>query len=121
MVHLGIIRKGRTDMKMWIGLVVLMTLSVLSGVAVRAAEQENKSMAPGTSSTPDTQVKRVTGQLTHIEGWHYTIKDSTEEEVSFGVTSATQDPDKVKEGDHITAMVGEDRIARVIKNMKKKS
>jgi len=59
--------------------------------------------------------------LTHIEGWHYTIKDSRGEEVSFGVTEATQDPDKVQEGDYIVAMVGEDRIARTIKNMKKKS
>jgi hypothetical protein len=69
----------------------------------------------------DAEVKRITGQLTHIEGWHYTIKDSKGEEVSFGVTQATQDPDKVKEGDHILAMVGEDKIARVIRNMKKKS
>jgi hypothetical protein len=37
------------------------------------------------------------------------------------VTQATQDPDKVQEGDYIVAMVGEDRIARTIKNMKKKS
>jgi len=54
----------------------------------------------------------------------YTIKDSRGEEVSFGVTQvtqATQDPDKVQEGDYIVAMVGEDRIARTIKNMKKKS
>jgi hypothetical protein len=108
-------------MKMWVGLVVLMTLSFSSAVLLRGAEQEDKSEAPGTSSSPDTQVKRMTGQLTHIDGWHYTIKDSRGEEVSFGVTSETQDPDKVKEGDHIVAMVGEDRIARSIKNMKKKS
>jgi hypothetical protein len=57
----------------------------------------------------------------HIEGWHYTIKDSTGEEVSFGVTSATKDPHKVKEGDHIVAMIGEDRIALNIKNMKIKN
>jgi hypothetical protein len=88
---------------------------------VSAAEQADKSETPTAPPTDDTDVKRVTGQLTHIEGGHYTIKDSRGEEVSFGVTSATQDPGKVKEGDHIVAMVGEDRIARVIKNMKKKS
>ena len=54
------------------------------------------------STTPATQGQRLTGQLTHIEGWHYTIKDSKGEEVSFGVTSETDDPDKVKEGDHST-------------------
>jgi hypothetical protein len=69
-------------------------------------------MTAATSSPiADSDVKRVTGQLTHIEGWHYTIKDSRGEEVSFGVTQATQDPDKVQEGDYIVAMVGEDRIA----------
>ena len=57
----------------------------------------------------------------HIEGWHYTIKDSKGEEVSFGVTSETDDPDKVKEGDHIVAMIREDRNALSIKNIKKKS
>jgi hypothetical protein len=77
--------------------------------------------AIATAPIADSDVTRVTGQLTHIEGWHYTIKDSRGEEVSFGVTQATQDPDKVQEGDYIVAMVGEDRIARTIKNMKKKS
>jgi predicted thioesterase len=43
------------------------------------------------------------------------------EEVSFGVTSETDDPDKVKEGEHIIAVIREDRIALSIKNMKKKS
>ena len=75
----------------------------------------------GLSTTPDTQRQRLTGQLTHIEGWHYTIKDSKGEEVSFGVTSETDDPDKVKEGDHIVAVIREDRIALSVKNMKKKS
>ena len=105
-------------MKMWVGLVLLITLSFSSVVVLHGAEQEDKSGAPGMSSTPGT---RVTGQLTHIEGWHYTIKDSRGEEVSFGVTSETDDPDKVKEGDHIVAMIREDRIALSIKNMKKKS
>ena len=108
-------------MKMWVGLAVLMTLSFSSVVVLRGAEQEDKPGPPGMSITPDTQGKRVTGQLTHIEGWHYTIKDSRGEEVSFGVTSETDDPDKVKEGDHIVAMIREDRIALSIKNMKKKS
>jgi len=73
------------------------------------------------STTPATQGQRLTGQLTHIEGWHYTIKDSKGEEVSFGVTSETDDPDKVKEGDHIVAVIREDRIALSVKNIKKKS
>jgi hypothetical protein len=99
---------------------LVMTFS-LALTPVGASEQEDKSRAFSTAQAADTEVKRLTGQLTHIEGWHYTIKDSRGEEVSFGVTQATQDPDKVKEGDHILAMVGEDRIARVIRNMKKKS
>lgn len=107
--------------KTWLGLFVLIVFAVASMTLVGAAEPGVKSEAPTTPPAGDTEVKRVTGQLTHIEGWHYTIKDSRGEEVSFGVTSATQDPDKVKEGDHIVAMVGEDRIARTIKNMKKKS
>jgi hypothetical protein len=106
--------------KTWLGLFILVAV-VASMTVVKASEQGGKSEAPTPPPAADTEVKRVTGQLTHIEGWHYTIKDSRGEEVSFGVTQATQDPDKVKEGDHIVAMVGEDRIARVIKNMKKKS
>jgi len=111
----------RSDLKMWVWLFVLMTSSFSSVVVLCGAEQENKSGPPGMSTTPATQGQRLTGQLTHIEGWHYTIKDSKGEEVSFGVTSETDDPDKVKEGDHIVAMVREDRIALSIKNMKKKS
>jgi hypothetical protein len=107
--------------KIWLELLLLLVFAVTTTTAVSAAEQENKPGASNAPSAADIEVKRVTGQLTHIEGWHYTIKDSRGEEVSFGVTQATQDPDKVKEGDHIVAMVGEDRIARVIKNMKKKS
>jgi len=71
-------------MKMWVGLAVLMTLSFSSVAVLRGAEQEDMSGPPGMSVTPDMQGKRVTGQLTHIEGWHYTIKDSRGEEVSFG-------------------------------------
>ena len=107
--------------KTWIGSLLLIVFTVASMTGVKAAEQAERSEAPAAPAAGDTEVKRVTGQLTHSEGWHYTIKDSRGEEVSFGVTQATQDPDKVKEGDHIVAMVGEDRIARVIKNMKKKS
>lgn len=107
-------------MKTLIGLVILIALNLSSAMMVRAGE-EDRSGSVSASPAPDTQVKRLTGQLTHIEGWHYTIKDSTGEEVSFGVTQATQDPDKVKEGDHIIALIGEDRIARFMKNMKKKS
>ena len=111
----------RSDLKMWVWLIVLMTLSFSSVVVLRGAEQEDKSQAPGMSIAPETQGKRVTGQLTHIEGWHYTIKDSRGEEVSFGVTSETDDPDKVKGGDHIIAVIREDRIALSVKNIKKKS
>ncbi|HXV67890.1 MAG TPA: hypothetical protein VD738_03120 [Nitrospira sp.] len=100
-------------MKRWIGLVAVVVLSLSTGVVVRAGEQEDKS-------SHEIQGKRVTGQLIHIEGWHYTIKDSTGEEVSFGVTSVTKDPDQVKEGDQIIAMIGDDRIALSLKNMKKK-
>ena len=107
--------------KRWLGLLLLVIFVVASTPVARAAEPAEKSEVPTAPPAGDPEVKRVTGQLTHIEGWHYTIKDSRGEEVSFGVTSATQDPDKVKEGDHIVAMVGEDRIARVIKNKKKKS
>lgn len=108
-------------MKTWIGSVVLSALTLSLAMLVRAAEQEDKSGSTGMSQSSDTQGKRVTGQLTHIEGWHYTIKDSTGEEVSFGVMSVTKDPDKVKEGDHIVAMIGDDRIALNIKNVKKKN
>ena len=97
------------------------TLSSASVVVLRGAEQEDKSGAPGTSIAPGTEAKRLTGQLTQIEGWHYTIKDSKGEEDSFGVTSETDDPDKVKEGDHIVAMIRENRNALSIKNIKKKS
>ena len=113
--------EGRSDLKMWVWLIVLMTLSFSSVAVLRGAELENKSGPPGMSTTPATQGQRLTGQLTHIEGWHYTIKDSKGEEVSFGVTSETDDPDKVKEGDHIVAVIREDRIALSVKNMKKKS
>ena len=106
---------------MWVWLFVLMTASFSSVVVLCGAEQENKSGPPGMSTTPATQGQRLTGQLTHIEGWHYTIKESTGEEVSFGVRSATKDPHKVKEADHIVAMIGEDRIAMSIKNMKMKN
>jgi hypothetical protein len=108
-------------MKVWFGLVALIALSLSPAMVVRAAELEDRSGSSGMSESTDIQGKRVTGQLTHIEGWHYTIKESTGEEVSFGVTSATKDPHKVKEGDHIVAMIGEDRIALSIKNMKMKN
>ena len=43
------------------------------------------------------------------------------EELSFGVTSATKDPDRVKkEEDHIVVMIGDDRIAVSIKNIRTK-
>jgi len=105
----------------WRRLLVIMALAFVSATLVGAAEQEDKSGSAGMSESQHTQGKRVTGQLTHIEGWHYTIKDSRGEEVSFGVTSATQNPHKVKEGDQIVAMIGEDRIALSIKNMKIKN
>ena len=107
-------------MKMWLGLVVFIVLTLWSMFGVRAAAQEDKSASAGMSQSPESQGKRVIGQLIHIEGWHYTIKDSSGEEVSFGVTSATKDPDQVKEGDQIIAMIGDDRIALSLKNMKKK-
>jgi hypothetical protein len=106
--------------KGWLRLVILAACTIVSSPLIVAGEQD-RSASGGSSQSPQTQGKRVTGQLTHIEGWHYTIKESSGEEVSFGVTSATQDPHKVKEGDHIVAMIGEDRIALSIKNMKIKN
>ena len=102
------------------GLVILIALALSSAIALSAADQEDKSSSVPKSQSHDTEGTRVTGQLTHIEGWHYTIKDSTGQEVSFGVTSETNDPDKVGEGDHIVAMIREDRIALKIMNIKKK-
>jgi hypothetical protein len=113
--------KRRSIMKVWFGLVALIALSLSPAMVVRAAELEDRSGSSGMSQSTDIQDKWVTGKLTHIEGWHYTIKESTGEEVSFGVRSATKDPHKVKEGDHIVAMIGEDRIALSIKNMKMKN
>lgn len=107
--------------KRWLRLLILAACIDMSSTVVGAAPQEDKLASGGSSQSPQTQGKRVTGQLTHIEGWHYTIMESSGEEVSFGVTSATQDPHKVKEGDHIVAMIGEDRIALSIKNMKIKN
>ena len=108
-------------METWLTLLLLTLFTLVSMSAVTAAEQHDKTRVSETAPAAEPEVKRVTGQLTHIEGWHYTIKDSRREEVSFGVTQATQIPDKVQEGDYIVAMVGEDRIARTIKNMKKKN
>src|SRR5215218_5731944 len=98
-------------MKAMIALVLVATFTFTVPVVVRSAEREDKTKSAGLAQPADTQGTRVAGQLTHIEGWHYTIKDSTGQEVSFGVTSDTKDPDRVKEGDHIVAMIGEDRIA----------
>jgi hypothetical protein len=106
--------------KWWLKLIILTAYTIVSSPLIVTGEQD-KSATSGSSQPPMTQGKRVTGQLTHIEGWDYTIKETSGEEVSFGVTSATQDPHKAKEGDHIVAMVGEDRIAVSIKNMKIKN
>lgn len=103
---------------------ILITLAVwglmLSAVTSVEAAGDEHLTSSSESKTSETQGTRVAGQITHIEGWHYTIKDSTGQEVSFGVTSETDDPDKVQEGDYIVAMIREDRIALSIKNMKKK-
>ncbi|HEU4501251.1 MAG TPA: hypothetical protein VFR82_06325 [Nitrospira sp.] len=104
-------------MNKWIVSSLLSALSIFSAIGLQAAEQEEKP----TPAIVETTGTRVTGQLMHIEGWHYTIKDTRGEEVSFGVTSVTKDPDKVKEGDYIVAMIGDDRIALSVKNMKKKN
>ena len=108
-------------MKTLIGIALFVCFFVLSPMVMLAGDSGNKSESSGNQQSSDTQGTRVTGQLTHIEGWHYTIKDAGGQEVSFGVTSETNDPDKVKEGDHIVAMIREDRIALNIKNIKKKS
>lgn len=108
-------------MKTWLTSLLFTSFIVAVMATVTAAEPQGKTRISEPAAVADSDATRVTGQLTHIDGWHYTIKDSRGEEVSFGVTQATQDPDKVQEGDYIVAMVGEDRIARTIKNMKKKS
>jgi hypothetical protein len=110
-----------TNMVTNIGLVASVALALSSPIMVQAAEQAQKPLLGQKVQAADTQGARVTGQLTHIEGWHYTIKDSNGQEVSFGVTSETNDPHKVKEGDHIVAMIREDRIALSIRNVKKKN
>jgi len=94
---------------------------ILSPMLMFAGDSGAQSQSSGNQQSSDAKGTRVTGQLTHIEGWHYTIKDAGGQEVSFGVTSETDDRDKVKEGDHIVAMIREDRIALNIKNMKRKS
>jgi hypothetical protein len=80
---------------------VVAQIGILTAYVILPLRNQDKSPSGGSSQSPQTQGKRVTGQLTHIEGWHYTIKESRGEEVSFGVTSATQDPHEVKEGDQI--------------------
>ena len=57
----------------WPGVLLVMTFSLALLTPVGA---EEKSGGSGTAPAADTEVKRITGQLTHIEGWHYTIKDS---------------------------------------------
>ena len=104
----------------WLRLLILTACTAVSSPLIVSGQQD-KSASGGSTQAPQTEAKRVTGQLAHIEGWHYTIRESSGEEVSFGVTSATQDPHKVKEGDHIVALIGEDRIALSIKNMKIKN
>ncbi len=59
--------EGRSDLKMWVWLIVLMTLSFSSVVVLRGAEQENRSGPPGMSTTPATQVLEVAmGAVTSI-------------------------------------------------------
>lgn len=77
-------------------------------MTVGQAEEQNLPKAEGTW---------VTGQLIHIEGWLNTIKDSRRGEFSFGITSITKDPDRVKEGDYIVVIIGDDRIAVSINNI----
>ena len=108
-------------MKTVIAVTVLVGFIVLSPMVMLAAGSKVKAESTGNQQSSDTKGTRVTGQLTHIEGWHYTIKDAAGKEVIFGVTSETDDPDKVKEGDHIVAMIREDRIALNVKNMKKRN
>jgi len=98
-------------MKMWVGLAVLMTLGFSSVAVLRGAEQEDMSGPPGMSVTPDTQGKRVTGQLTHIR--RVALHDKGFQRGRSQLWG--------KEGDHIVAVIREDRIALSIKNMKKKS
>ena len=53
-------------------MIALMT----SSLVVWATEQEDKSGLPGKSHSSEAQGKRLTGQLIHIGGWHYTVKDT---------------------------------------------
>ena len=93
-------------MRAMIILALVVTSSFTSAVVVRSAEQPGKAKSAGVDHPAETQGTRVTGQLTHIEGWHYTIKDTTGQEVSFGVTSDTKDSDQVKEGDLSSQSLG---------------
>ena len=106
-------------MKKWIGLAAVTALITSSGMVVWATEQEGKSDSSGMSHSSESKGKRLTGQLVHIEGWHYTVKDTTGQEVSFGVTALTKLFSNVKEGDHVVVLIGDDNIATSIKNLKK--
>jgi hypothetical protein len=108
-------------MKKWIGLAAVAALIISSAMVVWATEQEDKSGSTGMSHSSETKGKRLTGQLVHIEGWHYTVKDNTGQEVSFGVTALTKLLSSVKEGGYVVAMIGDDNIATSLKNLKKSS
>jgi hypothetical protein len=89
---------------------LLSTTTVLE----KLVEQQGKSGSTGPSQSPETDGNQLRGQLIHIEGWHYTIKDTTGQEVSFGITEVTKLLHPVKEGDHIIAMIGDGNIATSI-------
>lgn len=54
--------------KRWLRLLILAACIDMSSTVVGAAPQEDKLASGGSSQSPQTQGKRVTGQLTHIEG-----------------------------------------------------
>ena len=89
-------------------------------VSDRGCGEEKKSGSTDMSHSSETKAKQLTGQLMHIEGWHYTIKDSTGQEMSFAVTARTNLLSTVKEGDYVVAMIGDENTATSIKNVKNK-
>ena len=106
-------------MKWWVAVLTASALVTSSAMIAGGTEQESKSGSTGSSHSSETKGKRVTGQLIHIEGWHYTVKDNAGQELSFGVTDSTKLLSPVNEGDFVVAMIGDDNIATSIKNLKK--
>ena len=106
-------------MKRWMAVVTASAFVTSSAMLAWGTEQESKSGSAESSHASEAKGKRVTGQLIHIEGWHYTVKDNAGQEQSFGVNDSTKLLSAVNEGDFVVAMIGDDNIATSVKNLKK--